>query len=71
MTTAAAIATGLYFLVKIVHIYYNKRKSRVASYAYAPKNAADNDLCQERVCTVEVLPDKDVSHLKAKIIQKR
>lgn len=71
MITAAAIAAGLYLLVKFVHIYYSERKSRAASYAYVPKTAADNELFQDRVSTVEVLPDNDVSHLKARIIQKR
>ncbi|MEI8244531.1 MAG: hypothetical protein WCI51_01805 [Lentisphaerota bacterium] len=69
--TASAIAAGLYFLVKSVHKYYNGRKSGAASYAYIPKTAADNDFFQERVCTVEVVPDNDISHLKARIIQKR
>ncbi len=71
MVTAGAIAAALYCLVKVVHKYYDERKSGAASYAYVPKDDADSDIFQERVCTVEVLPDNDVSHLKAKIIQKR
>ncbi len=69
--TAAAIAGGLYFLVKFVHKYYNERKSMIPSYAHIPKTTAANEHFQERVCTVEVLPDNDMSHLKARIIQKR